>query len=174
MWNWISQVAGGDGSERTASGTATLAADGGEAYRLTGMAGAGIDVLGIPDPAIRLERREGRLGVVCSDAFVQGAEPYYFSGGIVFPDWELTVWHGEEAFLEVVPTRVERDGVTYDRLEFAGTVTAGADNFPDRAEIWGQTGRVHYLYYRLVVFGGLQQAVPVETHRGIVLERPAR
>lgn len=174
VWNWISQVAGGDGSERTASGTATLAADGGEAYRLTGMAGAGIDVLGIPDPAIRLERREGRLGVVCSDAFVQGAEPYYFSGGIVFPDWELTVWHGEEAFLEVVPTRVERDGVTYDRLEFAGTVTAGADNFPDRAEIWGQTGRVHYLYYRLVVFGGLQQAVPVETHRGIVLERPAR
>lgn len=81
-----------------------------------------------------------------------------------------------DPWLEVTPDVVSfgSDGAVYDRLVFAGTVTAVAEQFPDRPEVWGETGRVCYRYYRLVSFGGVQQAVPVETHRELVLERPAR
>lgn len=173
VWSWQSLLST-EGGEVSCAGTATLTRVSGEAYRLTGLAGEEVGALGVTDPVIRLACRDGRLGVVCGEAFGVGDTRYYFSGGVVFPSGEMVAWHDGAAFLELVPERVERDGAVYDRLVFAGTVTAAAEQFPDRPEVWGETGRVCYRYYRLVSFGGVQQAVPVETHRELVLERPAR
>ena len=173
VWSWQSLLST-EGGEVSCAGTATLTRVSGEAYRLTGLAGEEVGALGVTDPVIRLACRDGRLGVVCGEAFGVGDTRYYFSGGVVFPSGEMVAWHDGAAFLELVPERVERDGAVYDRLVFAGTVTAVAEQFPDRPEVWGETGRVCYRYYRLVSFGGVQQAVPVETHRELVLERPAR
>lgn len=173
-WRWSAEVTPEAGDPQLMTGTATLTALSEDGYLLTGVAGAGVGALGVTEPVIRLERRGDRLGVVCDVAFEKGATCYYFSGGIDFPSAAIVAWHGEEAFLEVVPSRRDDGGAAYDRLTFAGEVTASPENFPALPEVWGETGTVVYPYYRLVSFGGQSQALPVETLRQVVLEREAR
>lgn len=173
-WSWSAEVTPEAGDPQLMTGTATLAASSEGGYLLTGVAGAGVGALGVTEPVIRLERRGDRLGVVCDVAFEKGATCYYFSGGIDFPSAAIVAWHSEEAFLEVAPSRRDDGGAAYDRLTFAGEVTASPENFPALPEVWGETGTVVYPYYRLVAFGGQSQALPVETLRQVVLEREAR
>lgn len=173
-WRWSAEVTPEAGDPQLMTGTATLAASSEDGYLLTGVAGAGVGALGVTEPVIRLERRGDRLGVVCGEAFEKGATCYYFSGGIDFPSAAIVAWHGEEAFLEVVPSRRDDGGAAYDRLTFAGEVIASPEDFPALPEVWGETGAVGYPYYRLVLFGGQSQALPVETLRQVVLEREAR
>ena len=171
-WQWSSRCTTDEGWEDavTVSGTAFVVRDG-DGYTITGIAGAGIRRLGATEPEMHLVLRNGRAGISYGEAFEKDGIRYYSAAQLSFPSGIIKAWTATETFAEITVEETTVDGRRCERMTLPDLLAADSALFPDKAQLWGETGEVCYIYYETMRIGGSEIPVPIEYHRNIVLTR---
>lgn len=171
-WQWSSRCTTDEGWEDavTVSGTAFVVRDG-DGYTITGIAGAGIRRLGATEPEMHLVLRNGRAGISYGEAFEKDGIRYYSAAQLSFPSGIIKAWTATETFAEITVEETTLDGRRCERMTLPDLLAADSALFPDKAQLWGETGEVCYIYYETMRIGGSEIPVPIEYHRNIVLTR---